>query len=120
MKNISSRTMIAAKSRSRRLGGDGKIYAAFTLTLSVAFLLLSGCSQKFNTAAPYKNVTIIYGYLDMSDTSHYIRIEKAFSDQNKSAYTMVQIPDSSYYEHLNVRMERYEYPVSGNYHDTIH
>ena len=58
---------------------------------------LSSCSEKFDVAAPYKNITTVFGLLDISDTAHYIRVEKAFLDQNKSAIVMSQVPDSLYY-----------------------
>jgi hypothetical protein len=88
-------------------------------TLVVALLLAAtGCSQKFKTAAPYKNITIIYGLIDMRDTAHYVRVEKAFSDQDKSSFTMAQIPDSNFYSSISVRIERYDF--SYNLRDTVH
>ena len=81
-----------------------KIFAPFIAVIAV--LCIASCSQKFNIAAPYKNITVIYGLLDQADTAHYIRIEKAFLDQNKSALTMAKVADSSYYAHLNVRIKR--------------
>ena len=85
-----------------------------------AFFLLMGCSTKFNVAAPYKNITVVYGFLDQSDTAHYIRIQKAFLDNNKSALTMAQTADSNYYASLNVKIERINFMNGGGVHDTIH
>ena len=68
-------------------------------------MLMVGCSEDFNVAAPYKPVTIVYGLLDMQDTAHYIRIEKAFLDENKSALVMSQIPDSNFFPVLDVKMK---------------
>ena len=85
-----------------------------------ALFTIGGCSTKFNTAAPYKNITVIYGFLDQSDTAHYIRIQKAFLDNNKSALVMATNPDSNYYASLNVRIERINYLTGGGVHDTIH
>lgn len=65
-------------------------------------IFFSSCSEDFKVAAPYKNITIVYGFLDVKDTAHYIRIQKAFLDENKSAITMAQTPDSSFYAQLNV------------------
>ena len=87
----------------------------------VAFILMDSCSTKFNVAAPYKNITVIYGFLDQADTAHYIRIQKAFLDNNKSALTMAQTPDSNYYASLNVKIERINlYSTLQGVHDTIH
>lgn len=70
--------------------------------LGLLLLAFSSCSEKFKVAAPYKSITVVAGLLDMSDTAHYVRIEKAFLDENKSALVMSQDPDSSYFPQLNV------------------
>src|SRR5262249_40207264 len=84
----------------------------------VSLFLITSCSEKFKVAAPYKNITVIYGYLDRADTAHYIRIQKAFLDEDKSALTMAQTPDSSFYANLDVSIARVTY--SGIKHDVIH
>ncbi len=77
--------------------------------IAIVAILFAGCSTKFNIAAPYKNITVIYAYLDMNDTAHYIRIQKAFLDQSKSALNMSQTPDSSFYANLNVKIKRLDF-----------
>jgi len=76
------------------------------MTLAICTLILSSCSEKFKVAAPYKSITVAYGLMDMSDTAHYVRIEKAFLDENKSAITMAQNPDSSYFPQLSVTIRK--------------
>ena len=88
------------------------------LALSFSGLLMTGCSDKFNVAAPYENITVVDGFLDQADTAHYIRIEKAFLDNNKSAVAMAQVPDSLYFPQLNVMIERLD--ANYNLFDTIH
>ncbi len=90
----------------------------FSPIILFVLILISSCSEKFNTAAPYKNITVIYGMLDQKDTAHYIRIQKAFLDENKSALTMAQTADSSFYNNLNVSIKRYDF--SNNLWDSIH
>ncbi len=94
-----------------------KIY--FSLLAASVFFITS-CSEKFDVAAPYKDITVVYGYLDMADTAHYIRIQKAFLDENKSAVTMAQTADSNFYSNVNVRIERYNSTGSNVYIDSIH
>ncbi|HTN45916.1 MAG TPA: hypothetical protein VL098_06170 [Flavipsychrobacter sp.] len=60
------------------------------------------CSDDFEVGAPYKNVTFVYGLLNVNDTAHYIRIQKAFFDENRNALTLAQIADSSFYSDLQV------------------
>ncbi|NDC40771.1 MAG: hypothetical protein EBZ77_04340 [Chitinophagia bacterium] len=80
-----------------------------TILLFVAFLslfCLPSCSEKFDIAAPYKDITVVYGLLQRTDTAHYIRIQKAYLDNTKSALTMAKEPDSNFYNNLEVRMAR--------------
>ena len=95
-----------------------KLIIPFIATAAV--LIMASCSEKFNVAAPYKDITVVYGFLDMKDTAHYIRIQKAFLDQDKSALSMAKVADSSFYANLNVRIERYSISGKNLYHDSIH
>ena len=81
---------------------------------------MAGCSEKFNVAAPYKNITVIYAFLDRADTAHYIRVQKAFLDQNKSALVMAQRYDSNFYANINVRINRISIIDTSHVLDTIH
>ena len=93
-----------------------KIFSLFLILLPALFLF--SCSEKFDVAAPYQNISVVYGYLDKADTAHYIRIQKAFLSQDKSAITMAQTADSNFYSQINVSIKRLDF--SGYLHDTIH
>jgi hypothetical protein len=71
-------------------------------------LLLSACSNDFEVTAPWKEIPVVYGILSPQDTAHYIRIEKAFVDPEKSALAIAQIADSLYYPEnaITVWLER--------------
>lgn len=86
--------------------------------IGIALFSVSSCSTKFKIAAPYKNITVVWGLLDQSDTAHYIRIEKAFLSNTLSSVTMAQVADSNYSPGLNVKIERIN--SFGNVFDTIH
>ena len=83
-------------------------------------MFFTACSEKFNVAAPYKSIAIVWGFLDEADTAHYVRIQKAFLDENKNAITMSQVADSNYFSNINVRMERIDFQGTGQIFDTIH
>ncbi len=87
------------------------------LSLATLFLFAS-CSDKFNVAAPYKNITVVNSFLDARDTAHYIRIQKAFLDENKNAINMAKVPDSNFYANLDVSIKRITF--DGNLYDVIH
>ena len=81
-------------------------------SLLPAALLLTGmaggllsCSEDFDVVAPYKPFTVVYGVLDAADTSHYVRIQKAFADPNISALDLAKVPDSSYFANLAVTLQ---------------
>lgn len=76
-----------------------------SLSVLAASLSLFSCNDKLNIAAPYKNITVVYGLLDMGDTAHYIRIQKAFMDENQSAIDMAKVADSSFYNALSVSIK---------------
>lgn len=86
---------------------------------AISALFMGSCSEKFNVAAPYKEMTVVYGFLDMSDTAHYVRIQKAFLDENKSALTMATESDSNFFTDLSVRVERYTVGTSPRLIDSI-
>jgi hypothetical protein len=84
------------------------IFRRGILLLIPVLSLLASCSEDFKVGAPYKPVTVAYGLLNMGDTAHYIRIQKAFLDENKSALDLAQIPDSNYFGSLNVHLKQFE------------
>lgn len=82
-----------------------KQYRLLLLPLIALASLFSSCSEDFKVDAPYKNITVVYGLLNADSTRNYIRIQKAFLDENKSAIDMAMVPDSSYYTSLVVHMK---------------
>ena len=74
----------------------------FALLLGV--FLFSACDQEIDLTADWQNIPIVYGLLNKADTAHYIRVEKAFQDQNGSAFLAALEPDSLYYSNATVRL----------------
>lgn len=68
-------------------------------------ILYSACSNDIDLAADWKDVPIVYGLLSASDTANYIRVQKAFLDNNKNAFDVAQISDSLYYDNITVRLK---------------
>jgi hypothetical protein len=78
----------------------------FFITLLSAVLFTISCSNDFEVAAPWKDIPVVYGLLNIQDHAHYIRVEKAFLDPEANALEIAQIPDSIYYANLTVQLER--------------
>lgn len=72
--------------------------------IASAFGIVS-CNEKLNIAAPHKDITVVYSMLDIADTAHYIRIQKAFMDENQSSIDMAKVADSNFYKSLEVTMK---------------
>ncbi len=78
------------------------------LLLPVVGLFLAACSNEFEVTAPWKEVPVVYALISPDDTAHYVRVEKAFLDPEKSALEVAKIPDSIYYPEsaITVFLER--------------
>jgi hypothetical protein len=76
---------------------------AFFLAFISALSVIS-CDQDIDLTAGWKDIPIVYGLLNAADTAHYIRVEKAFQDQNGNAFLAAQEPDSLYYTNATVRL----------------
>ena len=78
--------------------------------LNIFFLfLLVACNDELIINADYKDITIVYGLLNIDDSIHYIKISKAFLNKNNDAIVIAQNPDSLYYkDSLRVVLDEYK------------
>ncbi len=73
----------------------------------IAALAFSTCTTDFELEAPWKDIPVAYGFLDLQDTAHYIRVEKAFLQPGGNANNIAQIADSLYYPaSVTVQLEK--------------
>ena len=80
----------------------------FTILVSVFVL---SCSNDFELTENWKDIPVVYGLLDQSDSVQYIRVEKAFLDESTSALILAQNPDSIFYQDISVELQ--ETPIGG-------
>src|SRR5688572_30550330 len=73
------------------------------LTLSI---ILYSCDNELVVIDEWKDIPVVWGLLNKSDTAHYIRVEKAYLDPTTSALDIARIPDSLYYENASVSLKR--------------
>ncbi|NRA48894.1 MAG: DUF4249 family protein [Phaeodactylibacter sp.] len=73
--------------------------------LFVLVLGWSGCSTEVNLEAEWKDIPIIYSFLNIQDTTHYVRVQKAFLEPGGDALQIAQINDSIYYNNAVVTLE---------------
>jgi hypothetical protein len=72
------------------------------LVLIVVFA--SSCKNDIQLNASYKEITVVYGLLDINDSVHYIRIQRAYQNTNATAQSIAQKPDSLYFDSLEVKI----------------
>lgn len=77
-----------------------------TYSVLALFLLFNACSNDLNLVAPYKRIPVVYGFLTLSDTAQFIKVEKAFIDPAKSAVELAQNPDSIYFSNIEVSLQQ--------------
>lgn len=59
-------------------------------------LTISGCQQDFDITADYKEITVVYGLLNSSENTHYLRIQKGYLIDG-DAFQAGGVADSIYY-----------------------
>lgn len=69
-------------------------------------MLWASCSNDFEVTAPWKDIPVVYGLLNVDDDVHFIRVEKAFLDPDGNALDIAKIADSLYYADAVVKLER--------------
>ncbi|MEM6726238.1 MAG: hypothetical protein AAF598_19495 [Bacteroidota bacterium] len=67
-------------------------------------LAFAGCDNEFDLIDTWKEIPIVYGILDVTDNTHYIRVEKAFLDPETSAFVLAQEPDSLFFDNIQVEL----------------
>lgn len=87
------------------------------LALSMVF---SSCSTKVDLYADYKDIPVIYGLLDVTQDTNYVKIIRAFSGSSETSVDASQvalIPDSNNYPgKLDARFYEYKCTGMGNYY----
>jgi hypothetical protein len=85
--------------------------------------LFNACKTDVDVIAPYKEIAVVYGLLDVSQPVQYVKINRAFLGKG-DAYAMAQNPDSINYkpEDINVVLEKFNGEESKGFitlYDTI-
>lgn len=71
----------------------------------ISIFSLNSCDNEVDVTANWKEIMVVYGLLDPLDTAQYIKINKAFLNENQSAYKVAQEPDSLFLQDAIVTLE---------------
>ena len=72
----------------------------FALSLLACVTLFNACSTDVELYADYKDIPVIYGLIDVTSDTNYVRINRAFSSSNDhpiNANEVAMIADSCNY-----------------------
>lgn len=67
---------------------------------------LTSCENEVDINADWKETMVVYGLLDPNDTIQYIKVNKAFLNNNTSALVAAQNSDSLYLKNVEVNLIR--------------
>ncbi|MFZ1560336.1 MAG: hypothetical protein WAT37_10455 [Saprospiraceae bacterium] len=80
----------------------------FKTSFGVIFLLcvttFLSCSNDFELTEGAVDTPIVYGMISVGDTATYIRVERAFVDENTSALVLSKDPAQLYYNDITVKI----------------
>ncbi len=80
-----------------------KSFFRFLLVLGLSFGM-SACDNEVDINADWKEIMVVYGLLDPLDSVQYIKINKAFLNEDESAYKIAQNPDSLFLKDARVTL----------------
>lgn len=73
----------------------------------LSFLFLASCSNELDLLDDYKETTVVYGLLNQSDTTQYIKIYKAYLGEGNALHMAQNYDSINYANQLNVEIERW-------------
>lgn len=96
-----------------------KIQAIYISTLLLFFILLStSCSNEVDINDDYKEISIVYGLLDQSETRHFVKLTKAFQTDG-NVYLAAADQANSQYDPNDVEMWIEEFAINGGFIKSI-
>jgi len=84
----------------------GFVSGSRALVVALLMLFFTSCENDVDITAEWKEVIAVYGLLDPLQESQYIKVNKAFLNEDGSAYKIAQIPDSLFLDSANVTLTR--------------
>ncbi|MEI6767087.1 MAG: DUF4249 family protein [Bacteroidota bacterium] len=79
----------------------------FTLLTILLIGVLNSCKTDFDINAEQKDITVVYGLLDQAETTHYIKITKAFLGEQNALVMATDPANSNYNSEIQVKIEEY-------------
>jgi len=88
------------------------------ILLSILTLIATlewGCSDKVEVIGVWKDIPVVYGVIDDTKDTNYIRIERAYLPPNRSAIDVGNTePDSLYFDTSDIQVNMYQITLTGD------
>lgn len=79
------------------------------LVATASVFIFSGCETDIDINADYEDITVVYSAINPSDTTHYIKINKAFSGESNALDLAANADNFTYAaDELAVAVEEYD------------
>jgi hypothetical protein len=86
----------------------------FSVTFSLLLLIATfSCKTELEPNAPWKEIAIIYGVLDINEPFQVVKISKAFLNENTNALDLAKVNDSVYFKADEIDVNLYEFDIKG-------
>lgn len=82
--------------------------------VAIFVVLFNSCDNSLNVTADWKEIPVVYGLLNPSASENYIRVNRAYLNQEGDAISYGGIADSIYFEDLTVSLVETRNGVEGN------
>lgn len=89
-----------------------------TLIALSALAIFSSCDNDLDITAEWKDIPVVYGILNVEDTTHYIKLNRAFLGQG-NVYEMAQEFDSTNYNPSIMGLRLFELGANGSVVNSI-
>lgn len=88
-----------------------KYFQVLLTSICLAFIF-SSCNDDFSLNAPYKDVTIVYGLLNVNDSIQYVKVYKGFQTDENSLVAAGEWTNLYYFDKITVTIEEFQNNVS--------
>lgn len=72
--------------------------------LFVSLMVLASCDNEVDLNADIEDTTVVYGLLDISEDTQFVKINRAFLEDGANAIQLAKETDRLFYDNLDVKM----------------
>lgn len=72
--------------------------------IGLFILAITSCKNDFDLIEEGGDIPVVYGFVNITDSVQYIRVQKGFADENTNAVTLAKQADQVYYDNADVTL----------------